>query len=133
MLNALRDIDPFYWLILAVCALVGGAVLLMAWRLKSSNRTAAGTRLLEDERASSGRWATPADVRDMWEPKRGDKDARRMVLGVLGKQRLLGDPHRSVLVLAPTGAGKTPRVVVPSVLRHRARPSWPASRPTCSP
>lgn len=119
MLNALRDIDPFYWLILAVCALVGGAVLLMAWRLKSSNRTAAGTRLLEDERASSGRWATPADVRDMWEPKRGDKDARRMVLGVLGKQRLLGDPHRSVLVLAPTGAGKTPRVVVPSVLRHQ--------------
>lgn len=117
--DLLRGIDPMYWGILAVCVVAGGAVLLMVWRLKSSSPGRKGTHLLEDERASSGRWAKPQDVTDMWEPKGGNDDPRRMFLGLLGKQRLLGDPHRSMLVLAPTGAGKTPRVVVPTVLRHR--------------
>lgn len=117
--DLLRDIDPMYWGILAVCVVAGGAVLLMVWRLKSAGRGREGTHLLEDERASSGRWAKPADVQDMWEPKGGNEDPRRMLLGMLGKQPLIGDPHRSLLVLAPTGAGKTPRVVVPTVLRHR--------------
>lgn len=118
MLDALRDIDSTYWVILGVSVIFGGGVLLMVWRLKGSRGTE-GTHLLEDERASSGRWAKPGDVKEMWQPKSGNDDPRRTMLGVLGKQRLLSDPHRSVLVLAPTGAGKTPRVVVPIVLRHR--------------
>lgn len=117
--DLLGDLDPIYWTILGVCVVIGVAVLLMVWRLKSSNRGREGTHLLEDERAGSGRWAKPNDVKDMWEAKGGNLDPRRTFLGVLGKYRLIGDPYRSLMVLAPTGAGKTPRVVVPIVLRHR--------------
>lgn len=117
MIDTLRGVDSTYLIMLAVAVALVGGLLLVAWLMKGA-RGSTGTRLLEDERASSGRWATPADVQDMWEPKGGNTDPRRTMLGVLGKRRLLSDPHRSVLVLAPTGAGKTPRVVVPTVLRH---------------
>ena len=45
-------------------------------------------------------------------------DARRLRLGLLGRTELAAPPFRSKLVLAPTGSGKTPRVIVPDVLLH---------------
>jgi type IV secretory pathway TraG/TraD family ATPase VirD4 len=37
---------------------------------------------------------------------------------MLGKTVVANPPRRSVMVIAPTGAGKTPRVAVPRVLEH---------------
>jgi type IV secretion system protein VirD4 len=42
----------------------------------------------------------------------------RVQLGTLAGRLVANPPRRSLLVQAPTGGGKTPRVAVPAVLRH---------------
>src|SRR5664280_1052469 len=60
-------------------------------------------------------WARPADLADLLVdgPVPG-----RSQLGTLAGRLVANPPRRSVLVQAPTGGGKTPRVAVPAVLRH---------------
>lgn len=69
----------------------------------------------ERERRTSPRWARPTEVTELIvdAPK-----PARLTLGHLDGHRLANPPRRSKLVLAPTGAGKTPRCVVPDVLDH---------------
>jgi type IV secretory pathway TraG/TraD family ATPase VirD4 len=69
----------------------------------------------ERERRTSPRWARPGDVPELIvrEPV-----PSRLTLGHLDGHRIANPPRRSKLVLAPTGAGKTPRCVVPDVLDH---------------
>ncbi|MCA0252619.1 MAG: type IV secretory system conjugative DNA transfer family protein [Actinobacteria bacterium] len=71
---------------------------------------------LDRERASSRRWA---DVRDVRELLLKTPDPRRLRLGQLNGAQVGTPPLRSKLVLAPTGSGKTPRVMVPDVLLHQ--------------
>ena len=69
----------------------------------------------ERERRTSPRWARPADVTELIVP---EPRPSRLMLGHLDGHRIANPPRRSKLVLAPTGAGKTPRCVVPDVLDH---------------
>lgn len=69
----------------------------------------------DQARALSAAWAGPKDVRDLVVP---GPVRSRVILGQMGKEYVANPPRRSVLVMAPTGAGKTPRFVVPTVLRH---------------
>lgn len=96
-------------------AVVIGLVVLVAVvsGLRSGGRSEHAQQ--DRERAFSHAWATPKDVADLVV----DGPARaRVILGEMGKSTLANPPRRSVMVMAPTGAGKTPRFVVPAVLRH---------------
>lgn len=73
---------------------------------------------LDTARAKSHAWATPKDVQNLIVTPKAGRDPRRMRLGFLGKWELANPTLRSVMVIAPSGAGKTPRVVVPAVLGH---------------
>lgn len=75
-----------------------------------------GSGSLEDQRENSRRWARPRDVPDLVvdEPL-----AERAVIGTLRGRRLAMPSLESVLVLAPTGMGKTSRFVVPTILRWK--------------
>lgn len=70
----------------------------------------------ERERRRSPRWARPNDVAQLIVP---EPTPSRLTLGHLDGHRIANPPRRSKLVLAPTGAGKTPRCVVPDVLDHQ--------------
>ncbi|AQP52740.1 type IV secretory system conjugative DNA transfer family protein [Tessaracoccus flavescens] len=103
----------------AVLILLGVLVLaaLLAW----VGGSIAGGRVdvddLAQQRASSSRWATYKTVKaDLGEPKQ--PDPRRLRLCELEGKPLYNPPLRSKLVMAPSGAGKSPRVVIPDVLRH---------------
>jgi type IV secretion system protein VirD4 len=110
-----RDTIPgpamVYPMLAALSAAVIGAVVPVAtlW----TRRAASGPRR---ERDVSREWARPRRVRELLirHPTPG-----RVVLGHLGRRGRLvaAEPRRSVLVVAPTQAGKTSRIVVPTVLR----------------
>lgn len=72
---------------------------------------------LDKERLQSTKWArwktVRADLADDPEP-----DPRRLWIGQLDGHDLANPPLRSAMVMAPSGAGKTPRFVVRTVLRH---------------
>jgi type IV secretion system protein VirD4 len=75
------------------------------------------------ERDRSPSWATARQLRHLLirDPQR-DTAAGRVVLGRLGRSRrtlVAAEPRRSVMVVAPTQAGKTTRFVIPTVLRWR--------------
>lgn len=92
---------------LVVSGLVGAIALLGRFRRGPDVRA---------ERDRSTAWATRRQVPHLLVrgPERG-----RIVLGRLGRRGPLiaAEPRRSVLVVAPTQAGKTSRLVVPGVLR----------------
>ena len=68
-------------------------------------------------RESSRTWARPGDLGEL--AYDAARDGRpRLQLGVLGKEAVANPPRRSVIAVAPTGAGKTPRYAAPFVLRH---------------
>lgn len=73
-----------------------------------------------DDRDRSAAWATTRDVKGLITD---EPDSRRLMLGWLDKKQLTNGIRRSVLICAPTGAGKTPRYVVPIVLDHGAAPA----------
>jgi len=98
--------------------LLGGALALTAVAavltgLVSGRDTSA--RRQDRVRELSGAWAAPRDEPDL---RLHAADPARIVLGTLAGKTIANPPRRSLMVLAPTGAGKTPRVVVPAVLRH---------------
>lgn len=95
----------------------------LAWAagtLAGALRRRPGRGSLARQRQQSPVWATPHDVKPLLCP---DPDPRRMRLAVIGtgrRSRMLRTPlYRSLTVLALSGAGKTPRVVVPIVLDHQ--------------
>lgn len=71
---------------------------------------------LDKERDRSRRWASAGDVKPLLLPR---PDPRRLRLGQLNGADVGTPALRSKLVLAPTGSGKTPRVMVPDVLLHQ--------------
>ncbi|MBA3488941.1 MAG: type IV secretory system conjugative DNA transfer family protein, partial [Longispora sp.] len=73
-------------------------------------------RRQERMRDMSSAWACPKDVADLVVAQR---DPARLELGTLAGKTIANPPRRSLMVIAPTGAGKTPRVVIPTVLRHK--------------
>lgn len=73
---------------------------------------------LQAQRLASKNWATLGSVKEL-RVDRKDPDPRRLRLCMLEGKQLANPPLRSKLVLAPSGAGKTPRVVVPDVLLHQ--------------
>jgi type IV secretory pathway TraG/TraD family ATPase VirD4 len=69
-----------------------------------------------DLRGSAARtWATRRDLRELVVRKRS---GARFTIGRLGRCTLAAGPESHVLVVAPPGAGKTMRLVVPWLLEH---------------
>jgi len=66
------------------------------------------------ERDRSVSWASAHDIRHLLVR---DAGAGRVVLGRLGRRLVAAEARRSVMVIAPTQAGKTTRFVIPTVLR----------------
>lgn len=66
------------------------------------------------ERDRSTSWARPGQIRSLIVRDIPDD---RVVLGRLGHRLVAAEARRSVLVVAPTQAGKTTRFVIPTVLR----------------
>lgn len=107
-----------------VIAIAGAILMVISLLLIFKSRASAsksGQVRAELERESSTRWASEKHLKDrklLVDAKDAD-DPRRLQLGWLGRKLVLNPSYRSLMVQAPTGAGKTPRVVVPVVLRHR--------------
>ncbi len=97
-------------LVLMVAFVTSGLFAVSAWR----HHHAGDARL---ERDRSPLWARPTQIRALLvrHPEPG-----RVVLGRLARRSrwlVAAEARRSVLVVAPTQAGKTSRIVVPTVLR----------------
>lgn len=101
---------PWWWLLVALAAVIVAAAL---WALVFGGRHRPED--LDNERDSSPRWAAAKDVSDLTGV---GADPRRLRLGYLGRKEVRNPPMRSLMVVAPSGAGKTPRVVIPTVLGH---------------
>lgn len=106
-----------YWWILAVIAAVIVVATGLAW-LAGSLLGSATRRLHPDiagQRAASSAWATLRDVPGL---RADGPSPRRVRLCELAGRQLYNETNRSLTVIAPSGAGKTPRVVVPICLTH---------------
>ena len=106
--------------ILLAFVLVLGLLSALAWVSGRGNLNKSGQALAESERESSNRWANEKHLKKLGmigDPK--DPNPARIELGTMGKSTVVNGLYRSALMLAPTGAGKTPRFVVPTVLRHK--------------
>ena len=105
-------------------AIAGAVLMLISLLLIFKSRASpskSGQARAELERESSKRWASEKHLKErklLVDIKDAD-DPRRLLLGWIGRKPVLNPSYRSLMVQAPTGAGKTPRVVVPVVLRHR--------------
>lgn len=86
---------------------LAGLVVLLVWKARLGGPGSDVDRWRE----ASRRWARPKDVAALAD----DGRPGRLRLGRLGDVPVLAPPNRSVLVQAPSGSGKTPRVVVPNV------------------
>lgn len=107
-----------YRLILAGLAgllVVGG---LLAWLVGSISGGASRHQpsSLAVQRQQSRVWA---DLRDVKPLRQATPDPRRLRLCSLDGHQLFNEANRSLTVIAPSGAGKTPRVVVPICLTHQ--------------
>lgn len=103
----------WYWAALVVLLLAAP----FAWGFLGLGSKAAQAPDDDKWRSSSTRWASLGDVKDLLVDQFGNN---RITLGLLHgtKKWIAAKQNRSVMVLAPSGAGKTPRIVVPAVLRH---------------
>lgn len=117
-----------WWILAGVGALLVAVVLLavVAGALKAVLGGKNGTEL-DRARAGSRQWASVKAIRrdfggqHLANPSRlylGEIPGKKPKAVNPGKDFAFGGQNRSVLVLAPTGGGKTPRIVVPNVLRH---------------
>jgi type IV secretory pathway TraG/TraD family ATPase VirD4 len=104
-----------------VLVVAAAAAAVVAWCVGWFGPAAAATekerRRADRARAMSSAWASPEDLGPL--ACRGAPEPSRLQLGMLGKAVVANPPRRPVMVVAPTGAGKTPRIAVPMVLRHR--------------
>jgi type IV secretory pathway TraG/TraD family ATPase VirD4 len=98
-----------FYVVLTVELVLLAAVVAFVWQRVVTWRAGARRRA----RDRSLRWAQPTQLRHLLvtRPQRG-----RLFLGRLGNRRVAAEPRASVLVVAPTQAGKTFRVVVPNML-----------------
>lgn len=81
----------------------------------------AGDGSLAAQRRRSHRWAARSDMAGLITPT---TTRRRLCFGRFHSpghrsEKVWGEPGRSKLIMAPSGSGKTPRIVVPDVLTHR--------------
>lgn len=100
-----------------LAVLIGAAAVLVAvFILKETiGKPKDPAQAMATQRDRSRVWASKPDVKDLIIR---DYDPRRQRIGYLGRDLLALPPLRSMLVLAPSGAGKTPRIVVPQILCH---------------
>jgi len=104
---------PLYYLtavLLFAAATVAGivtAVRVARWRADAPTR----------ERDRSRVWARPHQLRPLL--VRTPLPPHRVLLGALGTRPVAAEARRSVLVVAPTQAGKTTRYVIPTAARWR--------------
>jgi len=105
---------PFaIYTVLAVELLLAGCIVAAVWQRVLLWRAGARQRT----RDRSFRWARRDHLRPLLVdgPERG-----RLLLGRIGRRRLVAaEPRASTLIVAPTQAGKTTRLVVPNVLAWR--------------
>ena len=101
-------------LVFYLVALVLLVSLLLVFLVGSSRWQAYVAGRVRRERDRSTAWARPSQIRSLI-VRNVPKD--RVVLGRLGHRLVAAEPRRSVLVVAPTQAGKTTRFVIPTVLR----------------
>ena len=115
---------PFGLSLTTLLLIMGGILLgvvalgvLLGVLLPSFGVPRAAAKNLDEQRTKSANWARYKDVKkDLASPS--EPDPRRLPLCRLNGKSLSNRPYRSIQVIAPSGAGKTPRVVVPAVLGH---------------
>lgn len=100
-----------YVVLAVLLALVGCAA---SWVLTRWQRLRAEQRRRERDRSPA--WAQPTQVAHLLTDGR---DPHRVVLGRLAGRTVAAERRRSVLVVAPTQAGKTTCLVMPTVARWR--------------
>ena len=89
--------------------------ILLGSLLPSLGVSRAAAKNLDEQRIKSANWVRYKDVKkDLASPS--EPDPRRLPLCRLNGKSLSNRPYRSIQVIAPSGAGKTPRVVVLAVL-----------------
>lgn len=98
----------FYAVGVTLLAAVAVLAAVAALRWTAHRRTSAGKAAWD-----SASWAKAADIRPLLVPA---PQPNRVSLGRLGRALVAAEPRRSVMVIAPTQAGKTSRFVVPTVL-----------------
>lgn len=112
------EISAGLWLIILVPFLIGLAIVLWVIHvLFQERRGRASGDGMASWRGASARWAKPKDVKHLV-LNQGQPVPGRIRLGWLGKFLIGSRQNRSVLVMAPSGSGKTPRVLVPAVNNH---------------
>lgn len=117
------------WVLIGVGFVVAVLMCIMIGRFAGRHERASTGAELDRQRDQSDRWAAARDVEDLvvdgYDPRRlriGYLPARgrrlpRWRADELRRLVLTANPrYRSLLVIAPSGAGKTPRVVVPILL-----------------
>lgn len=97
-----------------VLVVVGFVVAVLVTNRTTSYRS--GSELSAAEREISDAWAERKDLRGLLSR---EKDGRRLTLGYYKGQRVCSPPLASMMVIAPTGSGKTASIVVPAVLSHQ--------------
>lgn len=103
------------WIFVGGLTVIACLIALVIAVIMPANRFDGGN--LDKERLSSGKWAQWKKIRKYLGDDT-DPDPRRLWIGQLDGHNLANPPLRSVMVMAPTGAGKTPRYAVRTVLRH---------------
>jgi len=107
----LKNIPWYAWV--GIAALI---ILMIVHSVMSTSPDASGEP--DDRwRRDSQRWATPGDVQDLVARNPLVIPVGYVVVGWMGCQPILCERNAPVLVEAPTGGGKSSRVVVPDVLR----------------
>jgi type IV secretion system protein VirD4 len=109
-----------WWVLVLIVFLAVLGVLVIFWVghvLLQERRGRAGGDGMASWRGASARWAKPKDVKHL-ALTQGQPTPGRIRLGWLGNILVGARQNRSVLVMAPSGSGKTPRVLVPAVNNH---------------
>lgn len=113
ILAGTRTVAATTWIVFGLAA-AAVAVLVVLIRVRWRTAYPAGQSHLDRQRAVSGRWATRKDLGDLIDAGPG----KRFMVGQMAGKKVWTEVGRSKLVLAPSGQGKTPRIVVPDVLLH---------------
>lgn len=99
-------------LLLLACAAAAG----VGWIAGGvTGPTRHGRKSIEAQRARSRKWASLRDVKKL---RDDGPSPSRVRLCELQNRQLYNETNRSLMVVAPSGAGKTPRVVVPICVTH---------------
>ncbi|CDP48164.1 type IV secretory system conjugative DNA transfer family protein [Propionibacterium freudenreichii] len=108
-----RQVPTPSWVVFALMVAAATVVIVLA-RMRWRRAYPASQSALDRQRGHSARWASKKDLADLIDAGPG----KRFMVGTLSGRRVWTEVGRSKLVLAPSGQGKTPRIVVPDVLLH---------------